>query len=175
MNLKVYSIAVLVIASSCFGVKVNPHANRDSMSGQKIPNIEAFDEQFQKKEILDSSSNLTMLIFWASWCGPCRKEIPQLKEIYKAYSSKGLRMVSVSIDQHSSDWQLAKEEEKMMWSQYLVDKNSASDIIRGQLGIEGIPVTIFVNKEHAVVKRFDGYSKSYPTMYAKVIEENLPK
>ena len=53
--------------------------------------------------------------FWASWCGPCRKEIPNLKKLYELYKSKGLEIVSVSIDQKEDAWKKALAEEKLPW------------------------------------------------------------
>ncbi len=59
-----------------------------------------------------------MLIdFWASWCGPCRKEIPNLKKIYEAFHSKGLEILSISTDTKESAWLKAVEQERMPWLQ----------------------------------------------------------
>lgn len=60
-----------------------------------------------------------MIDFWASWCNPCRKEIPNLKKLYAAYSGKGFQIVSVSIDTDSAAWEKALKEEKLEWPNFL--------------------------------------------------------
>ena len=55
--------------------------------------------------------------FWASWCGPCRGEIPHLKEAYAKYADKGVAFFSVSIDKSDAAWKKALVEENMPWEQ----------------------------------------------------------
>ncbi len=61
-----------------------------------------------------------MVVFWASWCGPCRQEIPSLKKLYSAFTNSDLRIVSVSIDEDRSRWLKAVDEENMPWQQLLI-------------------------------------------------------
>lgn len=59
----------------------------------------------------------TLVEFWASWCTPCRHDIPHLKETYKRFHDKGFDIVSVSIDNDTTKWKKALGEEKMSWTQ----------------------------------------------------------
>ena len=64
--------------------------------------------------------------FWASWCGPCRKEIPNLKSIYERFSSKGLEIVSVSTDKNKKAWQKALDEEQLPWPNFVDESGIAN-------------------------------------------------
>lgn len=140
--------------------------------GTTLPNIKVLNEKFQAENLLDTASKLTMIIFWASWCGPCRIEIPQLKEIYQKYSSQGLNMVSLSTDKNSDKWLSAVKQERMMWRQCIID-SSDLEKTNAQFGIYAIPLVIFINKDHKELKRFVGFYDSNISEYSKVIDKSL--
>lgn len=58
---------------------------------------------------------LILLEFWASWCGPCRVEIPHMKQAYEEHKAKGFEIVSFTIDNDREDWELASQEEEIPW------------------------------------------------------------
>ncbi len=62
-----------------------------------------------------ADSELVLLEFWASWCGPCRVEIPHMKQAYEEHKPKGFEIVSFTIDNDREDWELASEEEGIPW------------------------------------------------------------
>ncbi len=59
-----------------------------------------------------------LIDFWASWCGPCRREIPNLKKLYAAYKDKGFDIISISIDKNEKEWQKALKEEGLEWPNF---------------------------------------------------------
>ena len=76
--------------------------------------------------------------FWASWCGPCRGEIPNLKAAYEKYHSQGVELLSVACWDKEANTRKALEEEKMPWPQII----NAQDIATNAYGINGIPQII---------------------------------
>lgn len=87
------------------------------------------------------------LDFWASWCAPCRKEIPYLQEIHRKYSSDQLSIVSVSMDklEGMDKWKEAINLLGMNWFNYFLREGFENPLI-GQLGIQAIPWYILIDK-----------------------------
>lgn len=81
------------------------------------------DNKGKKTEVLDSKFKKHLVVFWASWCGPCRQEIPSLKKMYIKYKNN-IEFVSISTDTKNSLWLKALEKEEMSWKQLVVNENS---------------------------------------------------
>ncbi len=63
-----------------------------------------------------AASEIVLVEFWASWCGPCRVEIPHMKEAYARYRDEGFEIVSFTIDNDREDWEIASEDEELPWA-----------------------------------------------------------
>jgi thiol-disulfide isomerase/thioredoxin len=91
--------------------------------------------------------------FWASWCGPCRAEIPHLKELYTKYHGSGLEILSISIDAHTEAWKKALAQEQMPWQQVLDSYSGTGNYsdICGAYGVAAIPYTVLLDKDGIVI------------------------
>ena len=99
----------------------------------------------------DFKGKILVLDFWASWCGPCRAEIPHLKEAYKEYSTKGVAFFSVSIDKDDAAWRKAMKEENMPWAQAQAPK-AGKDVMK-QYQFSGIPYILVLDEEGKIVAK----------------------
>ena len=95
---------------------------------------------------------ITMIDFWAGWCGPCRRFNPTLVEIYKKYNKAGFGIIGVSLDNDEALWNKAIEEDKLTWIQVsdLQYWNSAPAKL---YHVKFIPQNIFVDQEGKIIKR----------------------
>ncbi|MCK0131688.1 AhpC/TSA family protein [Flavobacteriaceae bacterium F08102] len=92
----------------------------------------------------------TLVEFWASWCGPCRADIPHLKEIYKLYHQEGYNMVSISLDDSKEKWLEAVRQEGMLWDQYN-DPMAFKGAIGKVYNIRGIPACFLIGPDGTIV------------------------
>ncbi len=92
----------------------------------------------------------TLLQFWASWCGPCRKEIPLLKKLYKSFKPKGFEIVSFSLDHNKNSWIRASELEDMSWYNISDLKAMGGDIIKNY-PVRGIPANVIIDQNGKIV------------------------
>lgn len=95
-----------------------------------------------------AGKNRYMLIdFWASWCGPCRKEIPNLRKLYDKYRDKGFDILSVSIDKEDDAWRKALKDEQLPWTNC---RDTEGDIAK-TYGVQSIPMLVVVDAEGRLV------------------------
>ena len=92
-----------------------------------------------------------LLVFWASWCRPCREEIPELKKFYEKYNDK-VSIVSLSIDNDYEWWKKAVDNEKMPWLNLSgLPKNKNG--IKTRYNISAVPTMILVDKKGKIIKQ----------------------
>ena len=87
--------------------------------------------------------------FWASWCGPCRREMPNLRAVYEEFKGEQFDMLSVAVWDKLEDTVKAAEEENITWNQIMNAQKVPTDIY----GIEGIPHIILFGPDGTIVKR----------------------
>jgi thiol-disulfide isomerase/thioredoxin len=94
--------------------------------------------------------NYVLLDFWASWCGPCRHENPNVKKVYEKYHSQGFEIVGVSLDSDGNKWKEAVEKDGLTWIQ-LSDLKGWNNVIASVFEINSIPTNILINKEGKII------------------------
>ena len=104
-------------------------------------------------DVITASSQIPIIVdFWAQWCGPCKREIPYLKEIEAEYHDKNIEFVSISIDREKDydKWRAMVEDKELGGIQLLADKDWNSQFVEEYL-IKGIPRFILVDPQGKIV------------------------
>lgn len=91
-----------------------------------------------------------MLVFWASYCSPCRAEIPHLKKIIQQYGQERLNLISISVDTKADAWKKALEKEEMTWVQ-LCDFAGEQGPVAKDYGVQGVPFCLLLDPEGKMV------------------------
>ena len=93
-----------------------------------------------------------LIDFWASWCGPCRAENPNVVHSYNEYKSKGFEILGVSLDENKSDWLKAIAKDNLAWTQ-VSDLKGWSNAASQAYGIKGIPFNLLLDKNGVIVAK----------------------
>ena len=101
-------------------------------------------DAFIKMKLADGKKYV-LLDFWASWCGPCRKEIPNVKKAYEQFKDKGFEVVSISIDKKEDEWRKAVKEENLVWP------NFRSEEVANLFKVKAVPTVYLLDSEGKIV------------------------
>jgi peroxiredoxin len=125
---------------------------RGTTIGQIAPEIALPNPQGEVKKLSDLRGKVVMIDFWAAWCGPCRRENPNVVRLYNKYNSKGFEVFGVSLDRSKEDWVKAIEKDGLAWTQ-VSDLSYFNSEAARTYGIEAIPATILLDKDGKIIAR----------------------
>jgi thiol-disulfide isomerase/thioredoxin len=144
----------------------------------KAPDFTLSSIQSFNNEIIDSSYTLSkmedkviLINFWATWCGPCRLEIPDFNELYSKYNSRGFEILGVSISDTKDALLNFLKAYKIDYPVLYGKQNEMQKMLSDYGGIYSIPISILVDKNNQILRVYPGaILKQYdPNMYADLI------
>lgn len=147
----------------------NQPKNKDDFPDSKFLTVKD-----ETSNVIDPTKKLNMVVFWASWCGPCRKEIPSLKKLDSGFTNSDLRIVSVSIDKDRSRWLKAVDEENMPWQQLLIPAKER-ETADSKYNLGWVPQIYLVNNKNKVINKIDGFSEEDEERIKSFITNYLTK
>ena len=121
--------------------------------GFKAPGFTVRNLKGQRVQLADYQGRVVILNLWATWCGPCRVEMPGLENLYRRFRSEGLEILAVSLDKGSTDPIQKFTDEYQLSFPVLVDSDGQ---VEGLYNSFTIPTTYVIDKKGMVVAEVDG-------------------
>lgn len=94
---------------------------------------------------------VVLIDFWASWCGPCRKENPNVVKTYEKYKNDGFTVMSVSLDTDKDKWNAAIKQDKLTWDNHVSDLGGWNSRVGKMYGVNSVPFTVLIDQEGKII------------------------
>ncbi len=121
--------------------------------GNIAPELAFNDPEGKTRKLSDLRGKVVLLDFWASWCGPCRKENPHVVAMYHKYHDKGFEIFSVSLDKDKNAWKGAIAKDGLVWPNHVSDLKGWASAAAKIYGVNSIPCTFLLDREGHILAR----------------------
>lgn len=125
---------------------------RKTAIGQQVMDFTQADTTGKLVKISDLRGKYVLLDFWASWCGPCRGENPNVLKAYQAFKDKNFTILAVSLDDDAGKWKAAIRQDGMPWQQVSDLKGWRNDVAQ-QYGIHAIPFNFLIDPQGIIIAK----------------------
>jgi peroxiredoxin len=98
----------------------------------------------------DYRGKVVLLDFWASWCGPCRRENPNVVKVYEKYKDQGFEIIGISLDKDQKRWVDAIAKDQLTWPQ-VSDLKGWQNAVGQMYGVSSIPHTVLLDEEGKII------------------------
>jgi peroxiredoxin len=152
-----------------FGVFAAASLASSSLEGQVAPDFALKSSSGENLRLSEYRGDVVMINFWATWCGPCRQEMPLLDELYSRYNRVGFNLLGVNIDDDSSRAMQMVEELGVNFPVLFDARKEVSKLYE----VEAMPVTVIVDRSGTVRYVHHGYKPGYEEKYLDQIRSLL--
>lgn len=175
MNWKIWTVGVAVAAAAWWGnpagtvtergasvqliQQVTPSGRVGTNIGDTAPEIAMRSPKGKEMKLSDLRGRLVLIDFWASWCGPCRRENPNVVAAYEKYdkakfrTAKGFEVFSVSLDSDPVRWEAAIEQDGLDWDYHVSDLARWNSEAAALYGVSSIPMSFLVDENGVIIAK----------------------
>jgi peroxiredoxin len=155
------SLALSVLAASSLAAS--------GLAGQPAPDFALKSSTGENLRLSEYRGDVVMINFWATWCGPCRQEMPLLDELYSRYQRVGFNLLGVNIDDDSSRAMNMISELGVSFPVLFDSRKEVSKLY----DVDAMPVTVLVDREGNVRYIHEGYKPGYENTYLDQVRSLL--
>lgn len=154
----IVSLILVAMAGFAFMNIDDDKANQKTPEvGEVAPEIVAKTADGKEIKLSELRGKLVLIDFWASWCGPCRRENPKVVDAYEKYKNKkftkgdGFVVYSVSLDKNKSDWKKAVVQDKLNWEYNVTDMVNGSSQSAVDYNVRYIPSNFLIDENGVIL------------------------
>jgi len=150
---KVLFVAFMVLGLGTMAQKVG------LKEGNLAPELAFANPEGEEMKLSDLKGKVVLIDFWASWCGPCRRENPNVVRAYKKYNkakfknADGFEVFSVSLDKNKRSWVKAINQDKLDWPYHVSDLGAWNSEAARIYNVRSIPMSILIDENGVIVAK----------------------
>jgi peroxiredoxin len=158
-----------VFLAAVFSVLAASSMAASGLTGQVAPDFALKSASGKNLRLSEYRGDVVMINFWATWCGPCRQEMPLLDDLYTRYQRVGFSLLGVNIDDDSRRAMQMVEDLGVNFPVLFDERKEVSKLYQ----VEAMPVTVLLDREGTVRHIHHGYKPGYEELYLTEIRSLL--